>query len=249
MDDNDLRQKYDPCTLGVGPQTIIVRQVVGEMEKQKVLDIHVVVPDKKPAIEQIVDVFVKEVEINCVDVITDKVIVRGEFEVKAIYVACLPDQPVHAVEIKHFKWTQDIDMPGARKGMDADASVIVEFVDYDVDECSRAYKYKYEDMKDHDKFHDDDCDDTDDDDDCDDDHDHDHDDDHDTSDDDCCTSDNHGCGGHKKKHHHHHNKCTREFDVSIVLKITAKVLTNREVQIGGGSTLGTTGSMPAKPKG
>ena len=106
------------------------------------------VPDKKPAIEQIVDVFVKEVEINCVDVITDKVIVRGEFEVKAIYVACLPDQPVHAVEIKHFKWTQDIDMPGARKGMDADASVIVEFVDYEVDECSRAYKYKYEDMDD-----------------------------------------------------------------------------------------------------
>jgi len=223
VDDKDLRQKYDPCTLGAetGPQTIIVRQVVAEKEKQKVLDIHIVVPDKKPAIEQIVDVFVKDLEINCVDVITDKVIVRGEFEVKAVYVACLPDQPVHAVEIKHYKWTQDIDMPGARRGMDADASVVIEFVDYDVDECSRAYKYKYEDMK-----KDDDCDDN-----------------HDDECDDECDDDEHGCGGNKHHHHHHHNKCTREFDVSIVLKITAKVMTNREVQIGG------MGTMPTTPKG
>ena len=224
MDDKDLRQKYDPCTLGAetGPQTIIVRQVVGEKEKQKVLDIHIVVPDQKPAIEQIVDVFVKEVEINCVDVITNKVIVRGEFEIKAIYVACLPEQPVHAVEIKHYKWTQDIEIPGARKGMDADASVIVEFVDYEVDECTRAYKYKYEDMADTDE----ECIDHDDDDECDDE----------------CDDHDHGCGGHKHKHHHH-NKCTREFDVSIVLKITAKVMTDREVQIGG------IGMMPTTPKG
>lgn len=230
MDDKDLRHKYDPCTLGAetGPQTIIVRQVVGEKEKQKVLDIHVVVPAAKPAIEQIVDVFVKEVEINCVDVITNKVIVRGEFEIKAIYVACLPDQPVHAVEIKHYKWTQDIDMPGARKGMDADASVVVEFVDYEVDEHTRAYKYKYEDMNNNNP-HDDDEDD------CDDNHD-----DHD----DCDDDHSHGCGGHNNNHHHHHHHhCTRDFDVSIVLKITAKVLTDREVQIGG------MGTLPTTPKG
>ena len=229
MDDKDIRQKYDPCTLGAetGPQTIIVRQVIAEKEKQKVLDIHVVVPTQKPAIEQIVDVFVKDVEINCVDVITDKVIVRGEFEIKAVYVACLPDNPVHAVEIKHFKWTQDIDMPGARRGMDADASVIVEFVDYEVDECTRAYKYKYEDMND-----------------CDDDDDHDHDHDDDDCDNDCDDDHDHGCGGNHNHnhHHHHHHKCTRDFDVSVVLKITAKVMADREVQIG-------FGTMPAVPKG
>lgn len=148
MKDEKTRYKHympDYCTLGAqtGPQTIIVRQVLGEMEKQKVLDIHVCVPARKPAIEQIVDVFVKNVEVNCVDVIMNKVIVRGEFEIKAIYVACLPGNPVHAVEIKHYKWTQDIDIPGARRGMDAEASVICEFVDYDVAEMTRAYKYKY----------------------------------------------------------------------------------------------------------
>lgn len=217
MDDKDIRANYNQCTLGAetGPQTIIVRQVVGEEERQKVLDIHVVVPDRKPAIEQIVDVFVKEVEINSVDVITNKVIVRGEFEIKAIYVAALPDQPVHAVEIKHYKWTQDVDLQGARKGMDADASVMVEFVDYDIDEHTRAYKYKNFEV--------------------------------------CCdeedveaeedteepTEPDHGeCGNH---HHHHHHTC-REFDVSVVLKIIAKVMTDREVQIGAiGSTTNAKG--------
>lgn len=201
------------CTLGAQTGTIIVRQIVGEREKQKALDIHVVVPERKPSIEQIVDVFVKEVEVNSVDVITDKVVVRGEFEVKAIYVAALPDQPVHAVEIKHYKWTLDIDIPGARRGMDAEASVVVEFVDYDVEDHHRAYKYK--------NFEPVDCEEDDDDDnnDC---HDHDHDD---------------GCDDH----HHHHRNC-REFDVSVILKVTAKVMTDREVTLG-------TGTLPNKPKG
>lgn len=235
MDEKDTRlNSYNPCTLGTetGPQTIIVRQVIGEMEKQKVLDIHVVVPDRKPAIEQIVDVFVKDVEIDCVDVITNKVIVRGEFEIKAIYVAYLPDQPVHAVEIKHYKWTQDIEIPGARRGMDADANVIVEFVDYDVDCHCRAYKYKYGDSDYNNCHHNDsDCDS-----DCDCDYDTD---DCDTGDTNCdCDTDSDN--GH---HHHHHHRWTREFDVSVVLKIVAKVMADRQVQIGG------SGTMPSKPKG
>lgn len=241
MDDKDIRQGGYPCPLGAetGPQTIIVRQVVAEQQEQKVLDIHVEVPPNKPAIEQIIDVFVKNLEINCVDVIHDKVIVRGEFEVKAVYVARLPNNPVHAIEIRHFRWTQDIDMPGARRGMDADASVIIEFVDYDVDEYTRAYKYKYEDMSNDNSYNsnynynknnnDDECDDDDDDhDDCDDNHDHDHD----------------GCdGGHGHHGHHHHHHVCREFDISIVLKVVAKVMTSREVQIGG------IGTVPTGPKG
>lgn len=222
MEDKNTRANANNCTLGVqtGPQTIIVRQVIGEVEKQKVLDITVTVPEQKPSIEQIVDVFVKDVEVNCIDVITDKIIVRGEFEIKAIYVACLPEQPVHAVEIRHYKWTQDIAIPGARRGMDADASVAVEFVDYDIDhdhhhhhdhDC-RGYKYKNFECMD------------------------------DDSDDD----DNHFCSNDcydepvDDKDHYHHDHCLREFTVSVVLKITGKVLADREVQIG---------SVPVSPKG
>lgn len=279
MGDQPKRAKYyyDPCfPMQTGPQSMIVRQVIGEREKQKVLDLHICVPRNKPAIEQIVDVFVKDVEVSCIDVITDRVIVRGELEVKTIYVACLPEQPVHAIEVKHYKWTQDIDIPGARRGMDADAGVIVEFVDYDVDDCSRAYKHKYGKGKKHitdscttcsDLFGDMTC----------------------TSDNACelmpmpplppcpkppkpprpphhcdtdtphhchtmhhcdtdtsdyCDTPHHGCKPphHGKPPHHWHSstsctscscstECLREFDVSIILRITAKVLADREVQM------------------
>ncbi len=144
---DEKKRHYMPDSLidatRAGAQTIVVRQVLGEKEKQKAMDIRIWLPEGKPAVEQIVDVFVKNVEVNAVDVITNKVIVRGEYEVKAIYVANLPDKPVHAVELKHCKWTVDLDIPGARKGMDADANVVVEFVDYDVPMMTRAYKYKY----------------------------------------------------------------------------------------------------------
>ncbi|HMM20786.1 MAG TPA: DUF3794 domain-containing protein [Selenomonadales bacterium] len=230
MDDKKTRQtvsaslvgtsmnSWNQCTLGAQTGPIIVRQVIGEQEQQKVLDINIRVPDEKPPIEQIIDVFVKDVDINSVDVITDKIIVRGDLEIKAIYVADTPDQAVHAVELRHVKWTQDIAIAGARKGMDAEASVVVEFVDYDVNEHTHAHRHKYGDMK----WHDDDCDD-----------DYDHDCDDDCDDDDDC--DHH--------HHHHHHHICREFDVSVVLKITAKVLADREVQIGAMPT------MPTTPKG
>lgn len=190
------------CVLGAETGPIIVRQVIGEAERQKVLDINVVVPDQKPAIEQVIDVFIKDVEVNSVDVIPDKVIVRGELEIKAIYVACLPEQSVHAVEVRNVKWTQDIDIPGARKGMDAEASVVVEFVDYDVKDNTRAYRHKYGGMTKYPHHDDDEC-------------------------------DNH-CEEPAE------DECLRDFDVSIVLKITAKVLTDREVQIG---------ALPVTPKG
>jgi len=222
VDDKNLRQPVsassvgtttvvspDWCTLGAQAGPIIVRQVIGELEQQKVLDINIVVPEAKPPIQQIIDVFVKDVEVISVDVITDKVIVRGELEIKAIYVADTPDQAVHAVEMRHVRWTQDFAIPGARKGMDADASVVVEFVDFDVEEHTHAHRYKYGDMK---KWHDDECED---------------DDNHDECEDTC-------------DHHHHHHEL-RTFDVSVVLKITAKVLADREVQFGA--------MMPTTPKG
>jgi hypothetical protein len=229
VDDKDIRQAGYPCPLGAetGPQSIVVRQVIAEGENQLALDIYVRVPDPKPAIEQIVDVFVKDVEINSVDVITDKMIVRGEFEIKAVYVAALPNNPVHAVEIKHYRWTQDIDMPGVRRGMDGDASVAIEFVDYDVDEYTRAYKYKYGNMtndeNDYDTSPDSECD--------------------DECDNEC---DNECDDGH---HHHHHHRC-REFNVSVVLSISGKVMTNREIQIGGYTApMPIMPTMPTMPKG
>ncbi|SDF22499.1 SPOCS domain-containing protein [Sporomusa acidovorans] len=114
-----------------GPETIEVEQVLGAEMAQRVVELDLFVPAQKPDIEQVVDVYVKDLEITKVDVIPDKVIVRGELEVKVMYVADLPDQPVHAFEKKHIRWTRDIEISGAEPDMKATADATVEFVDYD----------------------------------------------------------------------------------------------------------------------
>lgn len=229
------------CTLGYGPKTIVVQQVLGERHIQKSVDLHVRVPRRKPTIEQIVDVFVKKLCITDVDVIHHKVIVRGEFEVKALYVACKPRQPVHAVEVWPVRFTAYADIRGARPGMEADASVVVEFVDYDVEKHSRT-KWKK-------KKHHEDCSDFSDDyDDCEDEYDDDCDCD---CDDDCHYKHkslkkhkfSHKCKDHGKPHKCH-CFCTRHFNVSVVLGITVKVMTDREVIVQPGPQ-----TLPYKPKG
>lgn len=279
MEVNDERALVNKCVPQIGPQKIVMRQVIGERCKQKTIDLHMCVPRRKPGIEQIIDVFVKRVRITCVDLIHDKVVVRGHFEVKAIYVACLPSQPVHAIEMRRVRFTADVPIYGARRGMDADASVIVEYVDYDCEDKWRLYKNNYH--YNHKKHHYDDCDDgckphyhhDDCDDDCkphyhhdhdycDDDckphHHHDHCDDkckphyhhHDDCDDSCKPHYHHDhdyCDDGCKPHHHgHHHCCAREFDVSIVLGITAKVMADREVII---NHQFPTPTLPLKPKG
>ncbi len=124
--------KLDECTCFTpGPEKIEVEQVLGAEMAQRVVEFDMVVPNGKPDIEQVIDVYVKDVEIKSIDVITDKVIIRGDLEVKVMYVADLPNQPVHAFEKKHVKFTRDIVINGAEPDMKATADVTVEYVDYD----------------------------------------------------------------------------------------------------------------------
>lgn len=125
-----------------GPETIQVEQVVGAEMAQRVVEFDMIVPEGKPDIEQVIDVYVKDVEINTVDVIPNKVIVRGDLEVKVMYVADLPDQPVRALEKRHVRFTRDIEILGAEPGMDATADVLVEFVDYDFD-CDHEHHHDH----------------------------------------------------------------------------------------------------------
>jgi hypothetical protein len=276
---------YTKCGLGVaGPQPIIVNQVVGIGETQKTMDIHMRVPRRKPAIEQIIDVYVRRPRITHVEVITEKVIVRGFYDTKTIYTACLPSQPVHAIEGRRIRFTAEVPICGARCGMDADACVEVEYIDYDCDHYCRAYWHKqweryheyagrdyykskkkpkydpdcgcdhkhYDDDCDHKHHHhyDDDCDHKHHyyDDDCDHKHHYHYDDDcdhkhHHDYDDDCDHKHHHGYDDDYDHKHHHYDddchdscppkkkprKCCREFDIAVVLKVTAKVSTCREV--------------------
>jgi len=290
MEESNPRISANKCvTISPLPKTLCVQQVLGEKSTQESIDIHVVVPRRKPAIEQIIDVFIKRLRITDVNVVPDKVIVRGDFEMKAIYVACLPRQPVHAVEVQHVRFSTFADIPGARRCMEADANVMVEFVDYDCDKHSRAHWYKknnqvdcnhHNDWEDDDDYCDDDYEDDCDDDchpkhhpkhkgHCNDDCEEDYEDDchpkyhpkhkeycdDDYDDDDGCYDDCHDdCHDkkHKSKCKPDHckpckpckkpKKCSRRFDVAVVLRITVKVFNDREIVL-------YTGGMPLKPKG
>ena len=114
-----------------GPETIQVEQVLGANMQQRVVEFAMAVPDPKPDIEQVIDVFIKSLEITNVSVIDDKVVVRGNLEVKVMYVADLPIQPVHAFEQDNIRWTRDIPVEGAEPGMKATADAVVEYITYD----------------------------------------------------------------------------------------------------------------------
>lgn len=127
-----LRQEMQDCyCFEPGMEKIQVEQVLGADMAQRVVEFDMDVPDPQPPIEQVIDVYVKDICIRSIDVIPDKVIVRGELEVKVMYVADLPNQPVRAFERKHVRWTRDISIPGAQKNDTATADVQIEFVDYD----------------------------------------------------------------------------------------------------------------------
>ena len=118
-----------------GAETIDVEQVLATQMRQKVVEFDLIVPDDKPDIKQIIDIYVKKLKIKQIDVILDKVVLRGNMEVKVMYVADLPSEPVHAFEKDQIKFTRDIDVEGATPEMKATADCTVEYIDYDFDEC------------------------------------------------------------------------------------------------------------------
>lgn len=117
----------------LGAETIQVEQVLGANMMQRVVEADMTVPDPKPDVEQVIDVFVKNLTITNVSVIPDKVVVRGQLEIKVMYVAALPNQPVHAFELPNVRWTRDIPVEGALPGMKATADAMVEFISFDFD--------------------------------------------------------------------------------------------------------------------
>lgn len=226
----DERYSYLPANCIIkppSPQCIVVQQVIGEQDVQKTIDIHLVVPKHKPAIEQVVDVLVKKLCITNVEVLPHKVIVRGHFELKALYVACLPSQPVHALEARHVHFTAAAHIHGCHYGVDADAHAVVEYIDYSA--CRRPFRRfrgysKSPNWKKHQppKHYD---------------HHHDHEDD--------CKPDHHDdCKPHCKPKPKPCKHCCREIDATVIIRVHIKVTTDRELVLHTGVS-----HLPYKPKG
>lgn len=111
-------------------ETIDVDHVIGSNSRQVVISDQFDVPNEKPPVEKILDVDAK-VEVTDTRVLKDKVIFDGEATIQVLYVGMLPEQPVH--QLHHtFKFSDFVEVPGARQDMDVRFNVVVENVDVDM---------------------------------------------------------------------------------------------------------------------
>jgi len=106
-----------------------VSHVVARESKQVIVSDDFDTPQDKPAVEKILDVDAA-VEITGKRLLKDKAIVDGVITVQVLYVAALPDQPVHQMHHK-FNFSDFVEMPGATPDMDLRVDAVVESVDVD----------------------------------------------------------------------------------------------------------------------
>lgn len=107
-------------------ELVKVLAVIGSASTQVVVKETLDIPAPKPDAEKILDVF-KTVNVTGVDVIENKVIVRGEILLQIVYVANEPHQPVHHMH-QRVPFTTFVDVPGARPDMDVVVKAEVEDV-------------------------------------------------------------------------------------------------------------------------
>lgn len=189
-----------------------VEQVIGEDSTQLIVKENKLVPPTKPNMEKILDINLQEVCITDQDVINDKVIVTGSLEFQIMYVADLPDQPVHHMEQK-MRFKHFVQVPGAKPGMNVEIIPTVEhiqstilesgIIETIVPQIHDIFHEQHEDEWDHD-------------------HDHGHHGDH---------------GDHDaKKHGHDHQHLVEKFEgrvlkLEAVLKLFAKVTETIQLEV------------------
>lgn len=116
-------------------EVIEVEQVVAAQMGQKVIECDLNIPMTKPGVAQIIDVYAKNIKVKTVDILFDKVVIRGVLNVKLMYVADKEESSVYVYEKRDIKFTRDIEVEGACPDMDAAAEASVEYINYDFNEC------------------------------------------------------------------------------------------------------------------
>lgn len=103
-----------------------VERVVGENTGQVILSNTLPVPPAKPPVQKILGIISTEVLPTEVRVIPDLVIVQGQIRTQILYVANLPDQPVHQMH-QTVNFLTNIRIPGAMPGLMVELFPTVEF--------------------------------------------------------------------------------------------------------------------------
>jgi hypothetical protein len=108
-------------------QTLTLEQVVGEAHTQTLVTDEIRVPESEPGAHQLIDLKILRIHVPREEIvlINDKVVVGGVIHLKAIYVAMLDSQPVHAVEA-WVKFRSFIAIPGTLPDMVGYVNAILE---------------------------------------------------------------------------------------------------------------------------
>jgi hypothetical protein len=121
-------------------ELVRVDQVVGEDKTQAIVEGTIMLPDGKPDIERVISVDAtldtESLVTNILDAKIGKVIVEGNIDVRAMYVADVPEgqpqQPVHFVE-GQIDFSFFVKIPGVRKDMDVRVRAKIEHIQHSFD--------------------------------------------------------------------------------------------------------------------
>ena len=108
-------------------QTLTLEQVVGEAHTQALVTDDIRIPENEPGAQQLLDLKIIRIHVPREEIVllNDKVVVGGVVHLKAIYVALLDSQPVHAVEA-WVKFRSFIAIPGTLPDMVGHVNAILE---------------------------------------------------------------------------------------------------------------------------
>ncbi len=121
-------------------ERVRVDQVVGEDKTQAVVEGTIMLPDGKPDIERVISVDAtldtENLETKILDAKIGKVIIEGNVDVNAMYVADVPEgqpqQPVHFVE-GEIDFSFFAKIPGVKKDMDVRVRAKIEHIQHSFD--------------------------------------------------------------------------------------------------------------------
>lgn len=112
---------------GFTKRRLKTEQQIGVAEKQVVVIDTKAVPEAKPDVDEVLESRVDKTKITEAKILDGKVIIRGEVEVKVVYVGAKPNQAVHALH-RTLTFSAFVEIPGAKPGMHVDVKVDAEYI-------------------------------------------------------------------------------------------------------------------------
>ncbi len=111
-----------------------VEELIGEDSSQVVVRETFETPEKKPCPVKVINVSIEDIDVTDVKVIRNKVIIRGQVDLKIVYVSDKKDQAVHAMH-HQLNFRTFVEIQGAAEGMDVDVRSMIEYINAEPVNC------------------------------------------------------------------------------------------------------------------